>query len=78
MREDQPAEPAADDPGRDADHQGRPGQRDRLPAERAAHLPGGKAEHPQDREITLPPPHRGDQQMADGQQGDRAESRPEQ
>jgi hypothetical protein len=30
MREDQPAQPAVDDPGRDADHQGQLGQRDRL------------------------------------------------
>ena len=33
------AQPAARDPGRDADHQGNPGQRECLPAKRAADLP---------------------------------------
>ena len=68
MREDQPARPAADDPGRNPDHQGQTRQRDALPGQRPPDLPGGEAEHPQDREVTLPPPYRGDQQMADGQQ----------
>ena len=37
--EDLPAQPAARDPGRDTDQQGDPGQRECLPAERAADLP---------------------------------------
>ena len=39
MGEDLPAEPAARDPGRDTDQQGDPGQRECLPAQRAADLP---------------------------------------
>ena len=50
-----------------------PGQRDCLPHQRAADLPRGEAERPQDREDALPPPHRGDQQVRDGQQRDRRE-----
>ena len=67
MGEELPDQPAARDPGRDTDHQGDPGQRECLPAERAADLPGGEAERPQDREVALPPPHRGHQQVCDGQ-----------
>jgi hypothetical protein len=69
MGEDLPAQPAARDSSRDADTQGDPGQRDGLPAQRAADLPGGETERPQDREVALPPAYRGHQQMGEGQQG---------
>ena len=62
-----PGHPTAQHAEGDADDQGGAGERARLPSHGGADLPAGEPDYPQDCEITAAAPHRGHQQVRDGQ-----------